>query len=227
MILVSSLDRIVIAYLGISTFGYADEIESSHSLLLFKKSCFLNLWVDIFQRVDKSKKVLDLRIGALPAVERAGGDKTQICFCHFPLDGLQGKIFCAEVEDLRSNAVCLKQNDGSEKIIALKRNGEIAVLDAKNRELDKFRIPYGATVVVADGKKVKAGDLLFQWDPHRMPILAEVGGMIQFVDIVEGETIRFEEERKGQIGRPVVIEHKGDKHPQIIIEDKKLIMVDK
>jgi DNA-directed RNA polymerase subunit beta' len=39
------------------------------------------------------------------------------------------------------------------------------------------------------------------------------------VDIIEGETIRFEEERKGQIGRPVVIEHKGDTHPQIIIED--------
>jgi DNA-directed RNA polymerase subunit beta' len=39
------------------------------------------------------------------------------------------------------------------------------------------------------------------------------------VDIAEGETTRTEEERKGQPGKQVVIEHKGDKHPQIIIED--------
>jgi DNA-directed RNA polymerase subunit beta' len=49
--------------------------------------------------------------------------------------------------------------------------------------------------------------------------LAEVPGLIRFVDIIEGETIGIEEERKGAIGKPVVIEHKGDKHPQIIIED--------
>jgi DNA-directed RNA polymerase subunit beta' len=39
------------------------------------------------------------------------------------------------------------------------------------------------------------------------------------MDVVEGETIRIEEERKGQVSKYVVIEHKGDKHPQIIIED--------
>jgi DNA-directed RNA polymerase subunit beta' len=117
------------------------------------------------------------------------------------------------------NAVSFGQEDGAEKIIALKRKGEIVVLDEKNRELDRFKVPYGATVLVKDKQKVKVGTRLFTWDPHRTPILAEVSGQIAFVDIIEGETIRFEEERKGQIGRPVVIEHKGDTHPQIIIED--------
>ena len=61
---------------------------------------------------------------------------------------------------------------------------------------------------------------MFEWDPHRTPILAEISGLIRFVDIIEGETIRLEEERKGQLGnKPVIIEHKGDKHPQIMIED--------
>jgi DNA-directed RNA polymerase subunit beta' len=103
--------------------------------------------------------------------------------------------------------------------IALKRNGEIAILDDKKRELDKYKVPYGAHIVVNDRQKVKAGQRLVWWDPHRVPILAEVSGIIRFVDILEGETIRIEEERKGQVGRPVVIEHKGDKHPQIIIEE--------
>ncbi|MHC4075793.1 MAG: DNA-directed RNA polymerase subunit beta', partial [Planctomycetota bacterium] len=117
------------------------------------------------------------------------------------------------------NAVAFKQADGSEEVVALKRNGEVALLDAKGRELDRFKVPYGASVIVCDGAEVKTGEELFRWDPHRTPILAEISGLIRFVDVIEGETIRIEEERKGQIGRPVVIEHKGDKHPQIIIED--------
>jgi len=117
------------------------------------------------------------------------------------------------------NAVRFKKNDGTTDIIALKRNGEIILIDAKERELDRFNVPYGAIILVEDNAKVKAASLLFTWDPHRTPILAEVPGLISFVDIIEGETIGIEEERKGQTGRPVVIEHKGDKHPQIIIED--------
>jgi DNA-directed RNA polymerase subunit beta' len=117
------------------------------------------------------------------------------------------------------NAVSLKRDDGTISVIALKRNGEIALLDAKDRELDRFKVPYGATVLVEDRAKVKAQTMLFTWDPHRTPILAEVPGVIRFVDVVEGETIGIEEERKGSARRPVVIEHKGDKHPQIIIED--------
>jgi len=121
------------------------------------------------------------------------------------------------------NAVTIKSNVVGKAVtstVALKRNGEIAILDAKDRELDRFKVPYGAIVLVKDGRKVKTGTSLFQWDPHRTPILAEVPGLIRFVDIIEGETIGIEEERKGQVGRPIVIEHKGDKHPQIIIEDK-------
>jgi len=124
------------------------------------------------------------------------------------------------------NAVTLKRDDGTEQTVALKRNGEIAILDEKNRELDKFKVPYGAIVLVDDSQKVKATEVLFRWDPHRTPILAEVRGFIRFVDILEGETIRVEEERKGQVGKPVVIEHKGDKHPQIIIEDSESKILD-
>ena len=136
------------------------------------------------------------------------------------------------------NAVAISQPDGSEQIVALKRNGEMAILDAKDRELDKFKVPYGAAILVTDAQKVKAGVMLFRWDPHRTPILAEVPGLIRFVDIVEGETVQIEElkiratklraedaeqdtaPRQTKIlERPVVIEHKGDKHPQIIVED--------
>jgi DNA-directed RNA polymerase subunit beta' len=109
--------------------------------------------------------------------------------------------------------------EGQKLKIALKRNGEMLLVDEKDRELDRFKVPYGGIVLVNDGQKVKKGERLFYWDPHRVPILAELNGFVRLVDVIEGETMRVEEERKGQKGRPVVIEHKGDKHPQVIIED--------
>jgi DNA-directed RNA polymerase subunit beta' len=124
------------------------------------------------------------------------------------------------------NAVSFKQDDGTMQTVVLKRNGEMAIFDAKKRELDRFKVPYGAIVEVKDGQKVKTGEELFRWDPHRTPILAEVPGQIRFVDILEGETIRVEEDRVGQLGKPVVIEHKGDTHPQIIIEDSSAKILD-
>jgi DNA-directed RNA polymerase subunit beta' len=135
------------------------------------------------------------------------------------LERQQDATYAGKLQYRDINAVSCSRQDGSAEVIALRRNGEVALLDAKDRELDKFKVPYGAIVLVKDGEIVKAGATLFRWDPHRVPILAEVPGMIRFVDIIEGETIGIEEERKGQAGKPIVIEHKGDKHPQLIVED--------
>jgi DNA-directed RNA polymerase subunit beta' len=105
--------------------------------------------------------------------------------------------------------------------VALKRNGEIAIVDDKGRELDKFKVPYGAHILVKDQQKVKPGQRLVWWDLHVAPILAETGGVVRFQDIEEGETVRVEAEgKKGGGGkRLVVIEHKGEKHPRVVIED--------
>ncbi len=119
------------------------------------------------------------------------------------------------------NAVPVKMDDGTTTLVALKRNGEIVVMDAKGRELEKYKVPYGATITAADGEKVKARQQLVMWDPHITPILAEKGGTVRYEDIEEGETCRLEEERKGGGGgeaKLVVIEHKGERHPRITIE---------
>ena len=106
--------------------------------------------------------------------------------------------------------------------VVLKRNGELAIVDEKNRELEKYTVPYGATLLVPNGAKVRPGVKMVIWDPHRVPILAEAAGVVRFQDIEEGETVRVEAERaKGSTAkRYVVIEHKGEKHPRIVIEDK-------
>ncbi len=105
--------------------------------------------------------------------------------------------------------------------IALSRHGEMQLVDDKGRELERYKVPYGSDVQVKDGEMVKRGQRLFAWNPHRVPIYAEVAGIVRLVDIIEGETMRIEQERKDQKGNPIVIEHKGDKHPQVIIEDEQ------
>ncbi|MFG0276055.1 MAG: DNA-directed RNA polymerase subunit beta', partial [Phycisphaerales bacterium] len=117
------------------------------------------------------------------------------------------------------NEVPVVDEDGKEILTALRRNGEVLVVDDKGRELEKYKVPYGANILIKPGEKVKKGDQLVAWDPHRTSILAEKAGVARFVDVEVGETVREEDAGQGQSAL-VVIEHKGEKHPQIVVEDK-------
>ena len=102
--------------------------------------------------------------------------------------------------------------------VVLTRNGEVIVADAKDRELERYTIPNGATLMVSEGEEIKEKQVLCQWDPHSVPILAEVGGKVRYEDCVEGKSMRTERDANGNT-RKTIIEHKGELHPQIILED--------
>ena len=110
----------------------------------------------------------------------------------------------------------VRNEDGKE--IVLSRNSEVSILDPKGRELEKYEVPTGAELMVQENHEVKPGDLLCQWDPHSIPILAEVSGKVRYEDIVEGETMRLERDQSGTIRR-LIIDHKGELHPQLVLED--------
>jgi DNA-directed RNA polymerase subunit beta' len=121
-----------------------------------------------------------------------------------------------EYRDL--NAVEVIDAENNKHIVVLKKNGEIIVNDTKGRELDRQKVPYGSAMLVKNGDAVKANQQLCIWDPHRTPILAEKAGKVRFEDIQEGETARVEAEGKGE-RRLVITEHRGERHPRIVIED--------
>jgi DNA-directed RNA polymerase subunit beta' len=104
------------------------------------------------------------------------------------------------------------------KDIVLTRNAEISLLDERGRELEKYDVPNGAALRVKENEKVKAGQLLCEWDPHSIPILSEVAGKVRYEDVVEGETLRYEKDSGGNIRR-LIMDHKGELHPQIVLED--------
>ncbi|MFV0446189.1 MAG: DNA-directed RNA polymerase subunit beta' [Planctomycetaceae bacterium] len=102
--------------------------------------------------------------------------------------------------------------------VALGRNGELVIIDPKERELERYDIPNGAVLLIEENGDVAEGQILCQWDPHAIPILSEVGGKVRYEDLIEGRTMRSETDTSGNIRR-TIIEHKGDLHPQIVIED--------
>jgi len=105
--------------------------------------------------------------------------------------------------------------------VSISRHGEIVILDEKGRELDRHSVPLGAEVLVEEGRSVKPGQKIVQWDPHFTPILAEVGGKARYEDIVENKTLKVERDEAHGTTRKVIMEHKGDMHPQILIEGPK------
>lgn len=116
------------------------------------------------------------------------------------------------------NEVEVADEAGEMVLTALKRNGELIIRDERGRELDKYKVPYGAWIRTRPGATITRGQLLVEWDPHRSPILAEKSGKVQFHDIEIGETVREESAGGGRTAL-VVIEHRGEKHPQIHIAD--------
>ena len=77
----------------------------------------------------------------------------------------------------------------SGELVAVSRSGEIAVADDHGRERERYKLPYGAVISVAEEDKVEAGRVIAQWDPHTHPIVAEVEGVVQFAEMEEGLSI--------------------------------------
>jgi DNA-directed RNA polymerase subunit beta' len=75
-------------------------------------------------------------------------------------------------------------------LVAVSRSGEVGVMDEYGRERERYKIPYGAVLSVKDSSKIKAGDIIVNWDPHTHPVITEVNGIIQLIDFVDGITVQ-------------------------------------
>jgi len=75
------------------------------------------------------------------------------------------------------------------KFIAVSRSGELHLIDENGRERERYKIPYGAEIAVADDDAVDAGQIVATWDPHTHPVVTEVKGHVRLSDLVEGVTV--------------------------------------
>ena len=75
------------------------------------------------------------------------------------------------------------------ELVAVSRSGEIAVADEQGRERERYKLPYGAVILVSQEARVDAGRMIAQWDPHTHPIITEVAGKVVFEQMEEGVSI--------------------------------------
>ncbi len=117
------------------------------------------------------------------------------------------------------------ENQEGEKVeIVIGRTGEIRNMDVENdRLLNVINIPYGATLQVKNGQKVKKGDVICTWDPYNNVVISEIPGVVKFENVIEGITYREESDEQTGHREKVVIETKDKtKIPSILLEGKEI-----
>jgi DNA-directed RNA polymerase subunit beta' len=160
------------------------------------------------------------------AAQSIGEPGTQLTMRTFHIGGTATQLFKQPIIKAKNdgnvhfNDLRVVQSvDGN--FIVLNKNGSVSVHAKDGREFERYNVVIGSVISVGDGEPVKKGDTFVQWDPYNVPILTERTGKVEFRDMIPGVTVKREiDEATGVMGT-VVIEHKEDLHPQIVIVDDK------
>jgi DNA-directed RNA polymerase subunit beta' len=158
------------------------------------------------------------------AAQSIGEPGTQLTMRTFHIGGIASKSVEETVIKSKHKGVVKYANlkvvtNPEGQSVVLNRNGEILVMDTKGRELERHLVPAGAILHVSEGDEVKAGKEILTWEAHMIPILAEKAGIVEYDDIIEGVTMKVEQDTVSRKLRRQIIEHKGELHPQIVIKE--------
>jgi DNA-directed RNA polymerase subunit beta' len=162
------------------------------------------------------------------ASQSIGEPGTQLTMRTFHIGGAaaRGKIEQSSLEARNEGFVRIRNaniaTNRAGVVSVMNRHGEVIIVDDTGREREHHRLVYGAILKVKEGDKVKAGQLLAEWDAFAMPILTEVSGIAKFGDIVEGVTMVEKLDEVTGLSRKVVVESRAaDLRPRISLKDPK------
>ncbi len=130
-------------------------------------------------------------------------------------------VFDAKVTII--NRAVVKNSD--KIMIVMSRNCEIVLVDDLGREKARHRVPYGAKLFVDDKQQVEKGQKMAEWDPYTLPIVTEKAGIVHYMDLVEGISVRETLDEATGIASKVVVDWKqqpkgSDLKPRITLRDK-------
>ena len=89
--------------------------------------------------------------------------------------------------------------------IVLSRNGKIKIVDEKTENYTS-NIPFGSKLLINDGDKVEINQILAEWDPYTLPIIAEKNGFVKYVDLKQGVSFRESIDDTTGISSKIVID---------------------
>lgn len=165
------------------------------------------------------------------AAQSIGEPGTQLTLRTFHVGGVAGNISeenslnarlsgTASIDDLKT--VTGKDNEGNAINIVISRTSEIKVIDDKTGlTLSTNNIPYGSTIFIKDGEKIKRGDVICKWDPFNGVIVSEFAGKIEFDNVEKGVNYLVEIDEQTGFQEKVIIESKSKKTiPTLLLKDK-------
>jgi DNA-directed RNA polymerase subunit beta' len=162
------------------------------------------------------------------AAQSIGEPGTQLTMRTFHIGGTASRR--VEQADIRARTdgmikfvnLNVVEKDGNIFVVMNRQGGEIAIISDSGREREKFPVIYGAHIVVKDGDKINAEDLLATWDPFATPIISEVDGTVKFGDIIAGKTMQEKVDPvTGKSSRTIIESKSGEERPRMSIKDKE------
>ncbi|OZA36535.1 MAG: DNA-directed RNA polymerase subunit beta', partial [Hydrogenophilales bacterium 17-64-34] len=148
------------------------------------------------------------------AAQSIGEPGTQLTMRTFHIGGAASRAAAASQLEAKSNgtvqytATMRYVTNARKELVAISRSGEILIADDSGRERERHKVPYGATLMVTDGAKIKAGAVLATWDPHTRPIITEYAGQVRFENVEEGVTVAKQVDDVTGLSTLVVIDPK-------------------
>lgn len=108
--------------------------------------------------------------------------------------------------------------------IVMSRNCEIILVDENKVERARYRIPYGARLLVKQDAKVTRNLKMAEWDPYTLPIITEKSGTIEYQDLIEGITLVERMDEVTGLSSKVVVDYKQtsksrDLRPRLQLKD--------
>jgi DNA-directed RNA polymerase subunit beta' len=144
------------------------------------------------------------------AAQSIGEPGTQLTMRTFHIGGAASRATAEnKIEAVSDGTVRLKNvrliENSSNQLIVVSRSGELIILDSKGGERENYKLPYGAQLTIRENDPVSMGQVLAQWDPHMHPVITEVAGRLQFVDLIEGVTMTRQTDEMTGLSSIVVI----------------------
>jgi DNA-directed RNA polymerase subunit beta' len=158
------------------------------------------------------------------AAQSIGEPGTQLTMRTFHIGGVgqirteQSSLEARNEGTVKLNSVQLVKK--KDHWVVMNRQGELVLVDDIGRERERYGLQYGARLMVPDGARVKASQLLAEWDPFAMPIVTEVSGYVKYGDIIDGVTMQESLDDITGLSRKTIIESKdADSRPRITLKD--------
>jgi len=129
------------------------------------------------------------------AAQSIGEPGTQLTMRTFHIGGAASRAVTVNSVEVKSGGTVRLHNikivsNKNNNLVAVSRSGEIGLVDEFGRERERYKVPYGSVISVADGDTVDGGSVIATWDPHTHPIVTEVAGFAKFSDFIEGVSVQ-------------------------------------